>query len=284
MSAKLDLDTYVLRIRDRYPITSIYRRLSVLRKYEEFLISNGLDVGVESLNLWLDELVRSGIKSSSVRVYAYDVLNYFYVMMLDVDDRKVKLTKMRLPPSKVSKAQYLTVDEVRRLIFGSRSPIRSLIYSIAYAYGRRVGEVLALTFNDLDLENDKITFTILKKKRPERVTYDLEGWIKNMIISYKDLLGRDRLFNITRQAVYHGFICDCEWLGIKPNGRKLTVNMLRHSRFTHLRDMGIPLDVISKYLARHSSYDITVQYYLGITKEYISKIPKAGDILLERTA
>ncbi|MEM1710363.1 MAG: hypothetical protein QW820_05690, partial [Sulfolobales archaeon] len=96
--SKLDLRTFELRARSIYPESSIRRKEIVLRKYEEFLKDRGLKPGVETLNLWIDELVRMGYSASTVRAYAYDVISYFEIMMLDVDERKLKLLKKRLPP------------------------------------------------------------------------------------------------------------------------------------------------------------------------------------------
>jgi integrase len=83
-----------------------------------------------------------------------------------------------------------------------------------YAYARRLGEVLLLTWGDIDLDRNTITFTILKKKSPEKATYELEDWIKDLLIKYRSYLGRDRLFEVTARAVEKGFKRDCELAGI----------------------------------------------------------------------
>ncbi|MEM1710559.1 MAG: site-specific integrase, partial [Sulfolobales archaeon] len=124
-----------------------------------------------------------------------------------------------------------------------------------------------------------ITFKILKKRREERATYEIEPWINEMIIKYRKFLGKERLFEITRRAVEIAFKKDCMRAGIESNGRRLRVHILRHSRITSLREKGVPLDVVSKYLAKHSRFDTTVQYYFGASEEIVGKIPKAGDVL-----
>ncbi|MEM1697573.1 MAG: site-specific integrase, partial [Thermofilaceae archaeon] len=257
----LDLETFRLRARGVYPESSIRRKEIVLRKYGEFLEERGLQPGIESLNLWLDELVRRGYSASTVRAYAYDVVSYFELMMVDVDERRLRLLKRRLPPVGARRVDYLTDEEVARLIRSTPSPVRRLIYSIMYAYAKRLGEVLSLTWVDVDLERGTITFRILKKRREERVTYELEPWIKDMLLRYRELLGKDRLFEISTRAVEIAFKKDCRRAGIEPNGRNLRPHILRHSRVTSLREKGVPIDVISKYLARHSRFDTTVQYY-----------------------
>ncbi|MEM0067646.1 MAG: tyrosine-type recombinase/integrase [Ignisphaera sp.] len=275
----LDLETFKLRAESIYPESSVERKIIVLRMYDRFLEEKKLKPGAESLNMWIDELIKNGYSSSTVRAYAYDVLSYFDIMMIDVDEKKIRLLKKRLPPSPVSRASYLTDEEVSRLIKLTPSPVRKLIYSIMYAYARRLGEVLSLTWDDIDLKNSKITFRILKKRREEKATYELEPWIKKMIEEYRTYLGSRKLFTISERAVQIAFKKDCRRAGIDPQGRILRPHILRHSRITSLREKGIPLDIVSKHLAKHSRYDTTVQYYLEPTRESVMRIPPAGEVL-----
>jgi len=275
----LDIKTFEFRAKDLFPKSGLQRKEVVLRQYDSFLEKNGLQPGLESLNLWLDDLLKRGLSSSTLGVYAYDVLSYFEIMMFDLDEKKLKLLKKRLPPRNVGEVDFLTDDEVARLITKTPSPIRRLIYALCYTYARRLGEVLALTKDNLDLENGTITFTILKKKREEKATYEVEPWIKEMLVKYDNILGKQRLFEITARAVEMAFKRDCRRAGIEPRGRDLRPHILRHSRITSLRNRGVPLDLVSKYVARHSRFDTTVQFYRGITEEEKVSIPKAEEIL-----
>ncbi|MEM0340785.1 MAG: tyrosine-type recombinase/integrase, partial [Acidilobaceae archaeon] len=268
-----------LRARGVYSESTLKRRLKTLRQYARFLEERGLEPGLESLALWLDELRRRGLNSNSIRVYAQDVMSYLDVMMVGVDERGLERLRRTLPPLRLRPVDYLTDEEVARLIKATPSPVRRLIYALCYTYARRLSEVLFLTWKDVDLESGTITFTILKKRVPERATFPLEPWIKRMIIESREHLGRVRLFELTERAVERAFKRDCMLAGIRPSGRWLRVHILRHSRITSLRDKGIPLDIISKHLARHSRYDTTVQFYLGVSSESIAKIPPASEVL-----
>ncbi len=249
----LDLETFKLRAKDLYPKTSLQRKEVVLRQYDSFLENNGLQPGLESLNLWLDDLLKRGLSRSTLNVYTYDVLSYFELMMFDLDEKKLKLLKKRLPPQNVGEVDFLTDEEVAKLITNTPSPINKLIYSFCFAYARRLGEVLALTWKDIDLENNKVTFTILKKKREEKATYELESWIKEMIIKYKDVLGKEKLFERTERAVEIAFKKDCERAGIQPQGRKLRPHILRHCLHPNTRIL-IPEGILPAKLLyfRHS--------------------------------
>ena len=44
-----------------------------------------------------------------------------------------------------------------------------------------------------------------------------------------------------------------------------------------IRNRGVILDLVSKFVARHSRFDTTVQFYRGITEEEKVSIPKAEE-------
>jgi integrase len=274
----LDLETYRLRASSVYSESTVRHRVYVLRGYGRFLEERGMEPGVESLMAWLDELQRRGTPQGTLAVYAYAVLSYFDLMLVKVDERSLKVVRRRarLPPP--SGAEYLTEEEVRRLIEAA-PPRRKLIYAFMYSYSRRLGEVLHLTWRDVDLERGTVAFRILKKRQEEVAVYPLEPWIREMLSRYRSELGEDRLFPVTKQAVEKGFKRDCEAAGIEPKGRRLRPHLFRHARVTHLRARGVPLDVVSKWLLRHSKYDITLGYYRAVTEEEVEKVPQAWEVL-----
>lgn len=279
MDSPIDLETYRFRVKDLFPEYNLRKRLIVLRMYSDFLREKGLEPGAESLNSWVDELVKRGLSGSTIRVYVHYVLNYFDIMMIDVDERKIRVLKKRIPRDESRSVDYLTDEEVARLIKLTPSPVRRIIYALMYAYARRLGEVLSLTWRDVDLVNNTVTFRILKKKREEKATFELEPWIRDMIIEYRSFLGSDKLFERTASSIEIAFKKDCARAGIEPRGRRLRPHILRHSRLTSLREKGVPLDVISKYLARHSRFDTTVSFYRGVTEEEKVSIPRSEDVI-----
>jgi len=275
----LDLETFKSRASRIYSASTLRRKLYVLKLYDEFLSSRRLTPSVESLALWMDDLGGS-VDSSSIGVYARDVLSYFNIMLMDVDERKLRSLKAMIPKVHVKPAGYLTVEEVRRLIDAARYPYK-LIYALAYSYARRLGEVLGAS---VDLEAGTVTFPILKRRSGETATFTLEPWIKSMIEEYikhyvKDYTGSGRLFYMTPRAVEIAFKRDCRRAGIDPKGRRLRVHMLRHARVTHLMERGVPLEIISKTLVRHVNIGTTFQFYTSPTTAMAESIPRAEDIL-----
>jgi integrase len=273
----LDLETYMLRA-SSIPSSSLSKKRSVLGRYGEFLGKTGREPGLESLQLWVDELTRDGMSPGSISTYAYDVLSYFDVMMMDLNERMMRGLKKRLPKRAIGEVDFLLEDEVDRLLRAPMPPEHRLVYSLMYTYARRIGEVLGLMRDDVDLEANTVTFNIEKKDHTERVTckLDREPWLRDMLAGF--MAPRGRVFKLKKRALEIAFKKVCRKAGINEEGRRLVPHILRHSRATHLRKRKVPLDVVSKSVLRHSNIQTTVAFYRGITEEEKAEIPSAGEI------
>jgi len=276
---KLDLETFKLRASGVYSRPTLERKLVALRQYGAFLSERGLEPGLESLRAWLDELGRRGASPRTVGAYGRDVLTYFDFMLLELDEGRRRLLRRTLPPVYVGRPEFLTEEEVARLVEAASSPTYRLIYILMYAYARRLGEVLALRRGDVDLEAGTITFPILKKKVKEVATFELEPTIRALLAEHMRRARGERLFDVTERAVEVAFKRDCGAAGIEPRGRRLRPHLLRHSRVTHLVDAGVPVETVSKVLARHANVSTTAGFYLGVTERMRASIPPAGEVL-----
>jgi integrase len=65
------------------------------------------------------------------------------------------IAKSRLP-------SYLTQQQVRQLFATISNPRDRALFSLCYAYGLRVGEIVLLNRDDLDLERERIRIRRLK--------------------------------------------------------------------------------------------------------------------------
>ncbi len=86
----LDLETYMLRASSTHPSSSLSKKRSVLGRYRGFLEKTGGEPGLESLQLWVDELTRKEMSPGSISSYAYDVFSYFDVMMMELNERMMR--------------------------------------------------------------------------------------------------------------------------------------------------------------------------------------------------
>ena len=277
MNVRELLRTYELRANATYPRGTVKRRLSSIKRFLLFCEDNRIKADLYSLNKWIDHLVEAGFSPGTIRNYFFDVISFFDIMMMKYDEKLLEGIRKRLPRMDIGAVDYLTMDEIRRFFSVIDDETYRLIFGMMYAYARRLGEVLALSWKNIDLKNRIITFPILKKRQKVlSPPYRLEDW---MVPILEVMDRKDPVFDISKRACQKAFKKYIERAGIEPKGRRLTPHILRHSRATHLRSLGVDLDFVSKYLLLHASYETTVNFYRGITEEEVQSLPPAYDVI-----
>ncbi len=146
----------------------------------------------------------------------------------------------------LDKRGYLSVEQVEKLLNAANNPRDRLILQITYRCGRRISEVLALRKEDVLWDENKIIFSILKRKRPvkELKPVDSETMImlRDYVFGSPDLRGLKRggvseeglLFPVSRQYVFKMFRKLGHSVGIDRVGLKgLHPHHLRHSFAVH---------------------------------------------------
>ncbi|WP_158232818.1 site-specific integrase [Sporosarcina sp. P17b] len=200
-----------------------------------------------------------------------------------------------------SKKKYLEKDEIRNFLVGVKSSGRRNAYSLALTMlstGLRVGEVLALTWNDIDLDKHMLVVnkTLFEKSADEggfefvppktedsnrTVSFnkDLAEELKKMKVQYnkEKLIGLrdpksewcDLVFTgrseqpvraVTIGAVFNKIY---KAYGIKDVSG---THILRHTHITMLVEAGVDLPVIMERVG-HSNINITLDIYTHVTKK-----------------
>jgi integrase/recombinase XerD len=147
-----------------------------------------------------------------------------------------------------------TVDEV---IFKTVKPRNRLMMELMARGGMRVGEVLKLTPNDVN--ERKLTLREPKSGRiqetvfiPQKVADRLKDYLKE-----KSLKPEDRIFPICYEAAR---------AIVKKAGDAVRVKLrphdLRRHAATHASRSGVPVEIVSKVILRHTNLS-TTQRYLG---------------------
>lgn len=249
-----------------------------LRKYHEFLEETGMEEGLSSLAAWMSYLEREGFSPGTIRNAVGTVVAYFRFAGVPLDQNILEAIKRRVPVSE-RKVDVMTEDEVRDLMLLTTNMRHKLLFALMYTYARRLGEVISLTWDDIDFEAGTITFNILKKKGVHRATFPLDETLAKMLRVLRRKSGGRRVFNMSERAAEIAFRSALRKAGIKPNGRRLTPHTLRSSRITHLLKNGTPIDVVSKHVARHSNFNTTLQFYRAITGEEALRIPLYEDFM-----
>ena len=214
---------------------------------------------------------------------------------------KVKMPKESSLVKKKKEAKWLSSNDVEKLVleaerlntreFRIKGKVGERVYGVNAYYviliiytGLRIGELMALTWNDIDFKNKTLSVnksrakgkidgkTVLYVKDPksesgtriiplsDRALYALRS-IKEYSKSDTDLIvtNTSSESNITRTINRMLFRAGCEV-------EKCGLHALRHTFGSLLLEKGVDLKTIS-YLLGHSDITVTANIYLHITRE-----------------
>ena len=165
-----------------------------------------------------------------------------------------------------------TKEEYRKFSEAVSDNVESFTaFEILYWGGLRLGEMLALTKEDIDFDNNEIRITkslqriegeivitppktkkgIRTVKIPEFLTREIEMFIR-MQYGLRD---ENRIFMLSKSFLHHELDRGCDATGVK----RIRIHDLRHSHVSMLIDMGFtPVDVANR--VGHENIDITMHY------------------------
>lgn len=168
--------------------------------------------------------------------------------------------------------QIWTLEEFKTFIQAADSQEVYTAFNVLYYTGIRVGELLALTWRDIDLANNTINVdksyqrikgedVITKPKTPKSIrTIVIFDYLADILRTYKGSIYKphmdDRLFLRTKSFLHHEMNKACQKTGIK----KIRVHDLRHSHASLLIELGFSPLLIAERLG-HENIETTLNTY-----------------------
>ncbi len=279
----LYIEDYLLRHK-----TASYKTLKYsLIKYESFKNLKMCNITPKTIKDWQNSLVEenysasylSGIQKRLVTIFNHAVNIYG---LKENPFNRVKLIKSF---KAVSEKEVWTVQEFDKFISSFRKNnifYISIFYLLFYS-GARIGEILALTIQDLDFENNTIsitkTFTRVERKDiitapksqasvrvvdiPEKAMLILKRHIDTF---YKPDMNV-RIYPVAREIVRRTMMEHITKSGVK----KIRIHDLRHSHVSLLINMGVNIFEVSKRIG-HADTSITSKVYAHIYDKSGKKI------------
>lgn len=232
------------------------------------------DMPIASLDVVECQTVLNSIDKPSVKDDCYTLLNEMLIKA--VKCRYIDFNPLDAVEIKKHKKQHgkaFTRDEQGRFVKACENNLRGLAFIICLNCGLRRGEVLALTYNDIDLEKREIT---INKQFQEGsiVTPKTNAGIRTVPINdvlyekLKDIdfsIGDERLFPIKEHAIREHFqnvLKDC---GLYGQG--FTLHSLRHTFVTRCAEIGVARHITQKW-AGHSTSDMTENVYTHTNSDF----------------
>lgn len=154
----------------------------------------------------------------------------------------------------------------------SDKPLSKTTFNLFFYIGMREGELLALTLNDFDFDNNTVSITknyarlgtediiqtpkTPKSKRTITLPVEIMDMVKEYCTMLYDYKPTHRLFNVTKSYLTHEMQRGCKLSGVK----KIRIHDLRHSHASLLIELGFAPLLISERLG-HENVETTLNTY-----------------------
>ena len=163
---------------------------------------------------------------------------------------------------------FWTLDDFHRFAMTLREPAQIMLFYLLFWTGCRIGEVLALTWDDVDADAIHISNTMSRlrgapyirapKTRESVRTVPLPAFISSMLTDYKQLTvyTGPELFQITSSAAARLLARHAKQAGLE----RIRIHDLRHSHASMLIQAGVPAIAIAERLG-HKNAQTTLRVY-----------------------
>lgn len=248
--------------------------LKVLPYFKNMKLS---DIKASTIRKWQNELMKQGYSETYLKTINNQlsaILNHavrFYELKSNPCTKAGSMGK-----SNAEDMQFWTKEEFNTFIeHVMNKQLSYLAFTTLYWTGIRIGELLALTASDIDLEKKTISITksyqrlnkrdvITKPKTPKSIrVISIPSFL---VADFEDYLSR--IYNLDKEArifnVTKGYLT-CEMKrGVKESGvKKIRLHDLRHSHSSHLIELGFTPVAIAERLG-HERVETTLNTYVHL--------------------
>lgn len=247
------------------------------------------DITAADIRQWQNELIKKGYSPTYLKTINNQLSAIFNYAVRYYDLKSNPCAKAgSMGKSKAEEMDFWTGEEFKKFIDSVMNKRLSyMAFMTLYWTGMRLGELLALTPKDVDLEKRTISITksyqrlgrkdvitppkTPKSKRVITIPEFLTADIKDYMDSLYDLQEDDRLFPITKYYLEHEM-----QRGIKESGvKRIRLHDLRHSHASLLIELGFsPLEIANRL--GHEKVETTLNTYAHL---YPNKQTKLADRL-----
>ena len=159
------------------------------------------------------------------------------------------------------KIKYIETNKIQEVLESITHPLTKDFVTVQLLTGLRVGELLAITPEDIDIENKILSVNktkhasgIFTSPKTLSSVRSIEINDRTLEILMRYMSASETLFNTTIQTLNQNL-----------KNVKLSTHMFRHTHVALLVEAGVPIKVISERLG-HSKIDTTLDIYTHVTK------------------
>lgn len=172
------------------------------------------------------------------------------------------------PKIKRKQSRALSKEEEAVFIEACKHSNQGKLYLLCLYQGLRLGEAIALTYEDIDFEKNKITVnksidTLGELTTPKTETSNRVIPLFKRTIDLLEQGGHGNLFTSPRKVYQNSMAKICHRL----NFQGISIHSLRHTFATRCAEAGIPAKVVQKWLG-HSTVDMTLNVYTHVNEDF----------------
>ena len=266
-------------ILQRYSIHSIQNYKSSVRFFLELAnkkYKQPSDINEEIIEKYILWRIKKHKISSSHQRMIIASIDKFYKALFNKD-----LNIKHLYPTRKSHRlpNYLTVDEMRKMINSTENIKHSCIIKMLYGSGLRLSELLHIKIKDIDSEN-MIIHIINSKGNKDRLVMLSHSLLEELRIYFIKYKPKEYLFEGQSGGMYYEKSVQMVVKNAATKAKikkRVTPHTLRHSFATHLLESGTDIRFIQQLLGHQSIK--TTEIYTHIADISKSKIKNPLDIL-----
>ena len=237
------------------------------------------EIEAKDIIAWQNELM--AYQDEKGKPYSADYLKTIHAQLTAIFNHAVNFYNLPYNPARRAgtmgneipkEMDFWTKEEYLKFIEAVKDkPYSYHAFQILYWCGLRVGELLALTSQDIDFDNKVIRITksyqrlegkdvitdpkTPKSKRNVSMPDFLCEELKDYIGRLYGILPTDRIFHLTKSFLHHEMTRGAKKAGVK----RIRIHDLRHSHVSLLISMGFSAVSIGNRVG-HESVDITYRY------------------------
>ena len=238
-----------------------------------FKKKNMNEIKASDIRAWQNALMKKGYSETYLKTVNNQlsaIFNYA-VRYYDLKDNPCRKAGS-IGKSHAGEKEFWTKQEFKQfLVTVENKPETKMAFLLLYWTGMRIGELLALTPQDIDFDNKVIRITksyqrlegkdvitdpkTPKSKRNVSMPDFLCEELKEYIGRLYGFLPTDRIFHLTKSFLHHEMTRGAGKAGVK----RIRIHDLRHSHVSLLISMGFSAVSIGNRVG-HESVDITFRY------------------------
>lgn len=281
------IEIYMEEYKVRHKLSSYQAVKYSLPKYEYFYKLKMCDIDTKTIRQWQNLLLKENY-SAAYLISVQKTLSAIFNNAVKVYGLKENpLTKVGVVTNHnhAAEKEVWTVEEFNTFInsFEGKNMFYISLFYLLFYTGARVGEILALTFKDINFDENTINInkTVTRIKRNDIITppktlssirtVDVPENVMKLLKRYTDSYYKpdedSRVYPVAREIVRRTMQSYIK----KSSVKKIRIHDLRHSHVSLLINMGVNIFEISKRIG-HADASITSRVYAHVYADSGKKI------------